>query len=207
MASQRKSKTEKTPPQDEAAAAEQPAPPPPKKRGKLLIIVGALLVAAAGGGAAFYFMHPTESVARAVVAKPPVFLPLEAFTVNLAADGGQMQFMQAGITLKLAEKATADLIKDRLPEVRNRMLIVLSSKRASEILSVAGKQKLAGEIAEGIKKVITPPAPPAPAPVAAAEEHDGNAATAASPPAAPAPTQAAPAGPEVEVLFTSFIIQ
>ena len=117
-----------------------------------------------------------------------------------------MQFMQAGITLKLSEKATADVIKERLPEVRNSMLLVLSAKRASEILTVTGKQKLAGEMSEAIRKVITPP------PATAAAQTKAPAAEKADAPAAQAEEKARaasapPPPPEIEVLFTSFIIQ
>ncbi|HZN25019.1 MAG TPA: flagellar basal body-associated FliL family protein, partial [Burkholderiales bacterium] len=106
---------------------------PPRKRGKLLLIVCVLAVVAAGAGGGFYFMQPAHSDAGATVPKPPVFVPLETFTVNLVSDAAQMQFMQAGITLKLTEKATAELIKERLPEVRDRVLMVLSAKKGAEI--------------------------------------------------------------------------
>jgi flagellar FliL protein len=207
MATQRKSKVDKAPVEAESAEQASPPPPPKKKRGKLLIVAGALLLALAGGGTAFYFMQPSDSAAHAgAVPKPPVFLPLEAFTVNLASDGSAMQFMQAGVTLKLSEKATADVIKERLPEVRNGMLLVLSAKRASEILTVAGKQKLAAEMSEAIRKVITPtsPAAGAQAKPAAAEKGDASAPDAEE--KAGSASASAPA-PEIEVLFTSFIIQ
>jgi flagellar FliL protein len=204
MASQRKPKSEKAAPAPEAAEQTPEAAPPPKKRSKLMIVGGALLLAAAGGGMAFYFMQPADSAARAVVPKPPVFMPLEAFTVNLASDGGQMQFMQAGITLKVPEKATADLVKERLPEVRNRMLMVLSAKKAADILPVSGKQKLAAEMAEAIRKVIAPP--PA-APRAASKENTTQPEQEQAAPATPVVEQTPPAAPEIEVLFTSFIIQ
>jgi flagellar FliL protein len=204
MATQRKPKPDKAAVETESTEHASPPPPPPKKRGKLLIIAGALLLALAGSGMAFYFMQPSDSAAGAVVPKPPVFLPLEAFTVNLASDGSAMQFMQAGITLKLAEKASADVIKERLPEVRNSMLLVLSAKRASEILTVAGKQKLAAEMSETIRKVITP------RPAAAAAQTKEAAAEKADATQAEQKAGAAsvpPAPPEIEVLFTSFIIQ
>jgi flagellar FliL protein len=204
MATQRKPKSDKAAVEPESA--EQASPPPtPKKRSKLLIITGALLLALGGGGIAFYFLQPSDSAAGAVVPKPPVFLPLEAFTVNLASDGSAMQFMQAGITLKLSEKATADVIKDRLPEVRNSMLLVLSAKRASEILTVTGKQKLAGEVSEAIRKAITPPAAAAAQTKAVAAAKGDASASQAEDKAGSA--SAPPPAPEIEVLFTAFIIQ
>jgi flagellar protein FliL len=208
MATQRKPKPDPAPVESESAEQASPPPPRPKKRGKLLVITGALLLALGGGGSAYYFLQPSDSAAGAVVPKPPVFLPLEAFTVNLASDGSAMQFMQAGITLKLSEKATADIIKERLPEVRNSMLLVLSAKRASEILTVTGKQKLAGEMSEAIRKVIAPPtaaaAAQAKAKALAAEGADVSAVQAEDKAAS---GSASPPAPGIEVLFTAFIIQ
>jgi flagellar protein FliL len=199
MAAQQQPKSFQEP---EPADAPEHIDPPPKKRGKLVLILCLVLVLAGGGAAGVYFMQPAHSDAGATVAKPPVFVPLDTFTVNLVSDPARMQFMQAAITLKLSEKATAELIKDRLPEVRDRVLIVLSAKSGSEILSVAGKQKLAVEIADAVKKVIVPArvASPSADVTAAAAEPSGETST--QPAKEPAAAQ-----PPIEVLFTSFIVQ
>jgi flagellar FliL protein len=205
MAAKPQPKSAQTP---ESAEQPEQQSPAPKKRRKLLLISMLILVVvlAGGGGAGFYFMQPTRSDAAPPPPKPPVFVPLETFTVNLVSDPAEMQFMQAGITLKLAEKGAAELIKDRLPEVRNRVLMVLSGKRGGELLSVAGKQKLAGEVADAINKVIAPsPAVRAVAPQeAAASAGDASEAQAESTSTAKG---SAKAKPVIEVLFTSFIIQ
>jgi flagellar FliL protein len=189
---------------------------PKKKRGKLIIIASALLVLGGGGaGGAWYFMRPVDPNAPKVehAPKPAAFLALESFTVNLVPQEGQPQYLQAGLTLKLADSAKADAIKDRTPEVRNRILLVLSAKKASDLLSTTGKQKLAVEIADAIKDIVTPAKAVKAAAPAAVTPGPGEAAAATTPPAAapeaakPAAHAVAPAGTEIEVLFTSFIIQ
>jgi flagellar protein FliL len=176
--------------------------PPPKKRGKLVLILCLSIVLAGGGAAGFYFMQPAHSDAGATAPKPPVFVPLDTFTVNLVSDAAQMQFVQAAITLKLTEKATAELVKDRLPEVRDRVLIVLSGKKSTDILSAAGKQKLAAEIADSVKKVIVPPsaAPSSAAVTGTTAETEETAPTQRA-------NESVATKPSVEVLFTSFIVQ
>lgn len=202
-------KPQQDPPAEEGAA-------PKKKRGKLVLIAGVLVLLAGGGGAAWYFMRPADTHAPQAAEKPnpAIFLPLESFTVNLLPTDGQMQFIQAGLTLKLEDSAAADLIKERMPQVRDRVLIVLSSKRSAELLHTQGKQKLAAEISEAIRSVAAPTAKHAPAPGpahAAAEVSPVGSAQAADKPAAAGdkPTEAKPAhtGPAIEVLFTAFIIQ
>ncbi|HZN23156.1 MAG TPA: hypothetical protein VFB75_02955, partial [Burkholderiales bacterium] len=65
------------------------------------------------------------------------------------------------------------------------------------ILSVAGKQKLATELADGIRAIIAPAPPRATAAASVAEPADASSKTEAAEAAKPA----------VEVLFTSFIVQ
>lgn len=190
----------------------------PRKRGKLILIVAVLLVMAGGGAGTWYFLRPVDPHAK-VAERPAVFLPLESFTVNLVGGEAQPQYLQAGLTLKLYEAGQGELIKDRMPEVRNRILMVLSGKKVNELLPVIGKQKLAVEIADAVKDVIAPgstakpraQAAPAPKVAAAGEAHAATVAAegagAEQPAAEVAPPPAPKPAPKLEVLFTSFIVQ
>src|SRR5688500_15349728 len=143
----------KQPQETPAAGAEVPK----KKRGKLMLVAGILVFATGAGGAgAWYFTRPVDPNApkAAESAKPAVFLPLESFTVNLVAHDGQAQYLQAGLTLKLAHDVKSDVIKERMPEIRNRILLVLSGKKAGELLPVTGKHKLANELSDAIRDVL-----------------------------------------------------
>ena len=134
-----------------AAAAPAPAAAGKKSSSKMFSLIGAVVLAAGGGGGAWYFMgHKAEAPEKAAHAKPnpaapPVFAQMEPFTVNLQADGGE-QFLQTAFTLKVGSQADVDAIKLYLPQVRSRVLLLLSSKRAAEIATVDGKKKLAEEI-------------------------------------------------------------
>jgi len=85
--------------------------------------------------------------------KPPVFVTLESFTVNLQPENGD-QYLQVGLVLKVAESATVDAVKLQMPEIRNRILLLLTSKKASEISTVAGKQRLSTEIIDEARQSI-----------------------------------------------------
>ena len=130
--------------------AEPAAPPKKKSSGKLIAFVAATLVAAgAAGGAAWYFMsHRGEagSVAQASnTAFKPVFTTLEPFTVNLLDDRGE-RFAQVGLTLEVNDSSIDNLVKDRLPAVRNQILLLISSKRIEDLLTPEGKTQLAQEV-------------------------------------------------------------
>ena len=137
-----------------------------KSKSKLFIIIGAaVLLLGAGGGGAWYFLGQknaaqTETAhAKPAPAAPPVFAQMDPFTVNLQADGGE-QFLQTAFTLQVGSQADVDAIKLYLPQVRSRVLLLLSSKRGAEISTVEGKKKLAEEIIAQLKQPFSPGAQP-----------------------------------------------
>lgn len=144
---------------EENEAAEAASPSGSKK--KLFIILGVLVaLLSAGGAAAWFFMGPssgTTEQGEETPTKPPVYLALETFTVNL--HGGE-QFMQVDLTVQVAEQADVDAIKLHMPRVRSRLLTLLASKNAEELLGPEGKDKLAGEILAEINKPFEPKGKP-----------------------------------------------
>ncbi len=130
---------------------------PKKSNLVLFLIIGIACMLLVGGGTAWYFMGQSAQKAdsKPVDIAPPVFVILEPFTVNLRSDSEE-QFLQAALTLQVKEQADADQIKLYMPEVRNRMLMLLSSKASSEILTPEGKQALSNEIIAALKKPFAP---------------------------------------------------
>jgi flagellar FliL protein len=153
-----------------APAAEAEAAP--KKSSKKLIIIAAAVIVLGGAGAgAFFFMHSSSSSAAPEKgkekekekskgeAKLPVFVTLEPFTVNLQAENGD-QFLQVTLTLQVPDPAQEELIKSFMPQVRSRLLFLLSSKKASELSTVEGKKKLSEEIITAVNQPFTPKGDP-----------------------------------------------
>lgn len=140
----------------QAVPASEDGAAAPGKSGKkkLIFIVLALVLGLAGGGfAAWHFLgakqdkHAEGKAAAPAVdhSQPPVFIVMEPFTVNLQTEGVE-QFLQVSFTLQTFEQAQVELIKLYMPQVRSRLLLLLSSKKASDILNAEGKKKLAEEI-------------------------------------------------------------
>ncbi|MFA5243261.1 MAG: flagellar basal body-associated protein FliL [Sulfuricella sp.] len=135
---------------------------PKKGKGKLLIIiVAAVVLLAGGGGAAWYFMQAKkaghdgqeEAKQKDEPAKPPVFVKLETFTVNLASEG-EDRMLQTDVELKVADAKATEKVKAHMPEIRNTLLLLLSGKTASALATAEGKQKLSGEIKTQINKAL-----------------------------------------------------
>jgi flagellar FliL protein len=77
---------------------------------------------------------------------------VEPLTVNLS--GGQQQYLQVSITLKLAKPEASGNIKLHMPAIRNNMIYLLSEKTAEEISNMEGKQRLLVESRDAVNKAI-----------------------------------------------------
>lgn len=149
---------------DAAPVAEEAAEAPkPKKKKTLLIALIALLVLG-GGGAGWYFTKgkkPADPKAAAAQkqeddSKPPVYSRLDVFTVNLQKSETDTEdtYLQTEIQLKVADEKVAETVKLRSPEIRNALLLLLSSKTKGDLASVQGKQKLSDEIVTQVNKIV-----------------------------------------------------
>ena len=142
------------------AGAEVEEVAPKKSRKKLLILIVLILLIAGGGAAAWFFLghkdkEGAEKHPKVEAPKPPVFLVMEPFTVNLQSEGTD-QFLQVGMTLQVATAEQVDLLKLYMPQVRSRLLLLLSSKRAAEINTADGKKKLGAEIMASVNQPFSP---------------------------------------------------
>ena len=82
----------------------------------------------------------------------PVF-PVEPFTVNLQpGEAGGDQYLQLAFTLEVGGLEEADNIKKNMAKVRNRVLLLLSSKKAADINTPDGKVQLSKEITEQLSE-------------------------------------------------------
>lgn len=226
-------------PKAEAEAAPEAAVPKAGGKKKLILIgAGALLLVAGAAGGTWFAMKGSHAPAAADGAPvkaakkepkrvdkgaPPVFLPLESFVVNLHSTTPQAgdQFLQTEMTLRLADESVVTEVKQNMPEVRNRVLMLLSSKTAQELLTAEGKARLAEAVRVEITSVVDPEAPkpvekPAEKPAIKKADAEGEKAGAEKTAAKEEEPAEAAEGEEAQspddykvkrVLFTSFIIQ
>jgi flagellar FliL protein len=138
---------------DPKATPAADAPAGSNKKKLMIIIIAAVLLIGGGGGAAWFFLNSNKSgdqVKEVKKAGPPVFVAIDTFIVNLQSEGDD-QFLQANLTLQVQNPDHIERIKLNMPKVRNRLLILLSSKKPSEISTIEGKQQLAADIIAQIK--------------------------------------------------------
>lgn len=185
----------------------------PAKSKKMLVIIIAVVVVVLviGGGAAAWFLsnrsHADEEEGGAPAAArkeapkvAPTFLPMENMVVNLADPGGD-RFAQIGVTLELEDVKTSDQVKLYLPTIRSGILLLVSQRTSSELLSRDGKEKLAADIRREVSRPLGYAVPKERARAAEAEqEGDGEAED------RPA-RKRSERNPVLRVLFSNFIIQ
>ena len=121
------------------------APPKSSKKKMMVIVLMAVLVLGLGGGAAWFFTQGKSDTKEVKKAEKPEFAVLEPFTVNLLSEGTD-QYLQIGMTLQVSSLEQADLIKVNNARVRNRILLLLSAKKASELATPEGKSLRAKEL-------------------------------------------------------------
>jgi flagellar FliL protein len=190
----------------EAKKEEAPAgeAAPKKSKKMLIIIVGAVVLVAVIAVAAVMLLgkkkgdaaegkeDAEESTSAAHPKfdphKPPVFVALEPFTVNLASEDGNEQFLQVVASLRVGDEKIGEEVKAFMPQIRHEVLSLLAGKKPSEITSPDGREQLASDIKDICNEVMgwEPPATKKKKKGAAAEEATG---------------------PVISVYFTQFIVQ
>lgn len=131
----------------------------PKSKLPLFIIAGVIVLAVAGFAATKLMggspkpKEGEEAVAEVEEApsKIPVYLTIEPFVVNLQPENGDY-YLQVSMTLQLPTQKTADTLKLYMPQVRSRLLMLLSSKKASELITNDGKEKLRDDIIDELSE-------------------------------------------------------
>lgn len=127
------------------------------KKSLIMIILIATIAIGAGAGGTWYamkIMGGDESEPAKPKEKPTTFVDLDIFTVNLQPEVNS-QYLQVGLTVKTRETSVVAEIKKQMPEIRNRILMLLSSKKATEISGVAGKQQLSQQIVDEIRQSLS----------------------------------------------------
>ncbi|MFA6311256.1 MAG: flagellar basal body-associated FliL family protein [Sterolibacterium sp.] len=142
----------KAPDKQEKQAAE--AAPAKSKKLVIIIVVALVLVLAIGGGVTFLLLKKSRTAAddgESDVKQhevKPVFVKLESFTVKLQPDEGkqEQQFMQTVPELKVRDALIAEKAKTYMPEIRHNILLLLSSRRPSDLATPQGMEKLSVDI-------------------------------------------------------------
>ena len=163
----------------EAAEEKIPVPAVSGVPLKLVIIIGVVtLLIGLGGAFALFRMTAGQKAAEdgkveAVSAKgaaepeseakkgghgaePGVIADLEPFIVNLA-DAPEIRYLKLTVKLELDRPGASDEMKQRTPQIRDSILVLLTSKDSGTIRTPQGKAQLRDEITQRVNGLLPRP--------------------------------------------------
>ncbi|MBB1592701.1 flagellar basal body-associated protein FliL [Achromobacter sp. UMC46] len=85
----------------------------------------------------------------------PIFVPIEAFTVTLQ-NADTERIMHVGLTLRVSDEQTRTRLEKYMPEVRSRILMVLSSQSPTGVQTQQGKTDMASAIKQAVNRPFSP---------------------------------------------------
>ena len=132
----------------------------PKKSFKILIIIGVLILVIGGGVAGLVLFLSKSSEEETLLGrvknlwagekKTPSsahghIYKMDPFLVNLA-DPGQLRYLKITLHVESNEEKVNEEYEKRLPQLRDSILTILSSKNYTDIMNAEGKTALREEI-------------------------------------------------------------
>ena len=142
----------------DAPAGDAPAAAPGKSKMLVIVLCSILAAGAAGGGV--YFMTGKQGEANAAdapapaVKTPAIYSKFDPpFVVNFQ-NKGMMRFLQVSIEVMTRDPATAELIKQHDPKLRNDLLMLLGGQTFETLSSREGKEQLRTESLKAVADVI-----------------------------------------------------
>jgi flagellar FliL protein len=88
---------------------------------------------------------------------PGVIFDVEPFIVNLA-DAQEVRYLKLTVKLELDSHEAPDELANRIPQIRDTILVLLTSKDSASIRTTQGKFQLRDEITQRVNSLLPKPA-------------------------------------------------
>lgn len=137
----------------------------PKSR-KLLIGVLMLALMAAGGAAGYLYLSKSDSAlladgtekAEPIEVVEPIFVKVGPMTVNIRSNLGD-RLLYISMMVKVKDETTEGFLQKQMPDINNRLLILLSQQTAESLNAVGGKEVAAENILAALNRPFADPQP------------------------------------------------
>jgi flagellar FliL protein len=88
--------------------------------------------------------------------EPGTIVDMEPFIVNLA-DAPEIRYLKLTVKLELDRAAAAEEVKQRTPQIRDSVLVLLTSKDSGTMRTPQGKAQLRDEITQRVNGLLPKP--------------------------------------------------
>ncbi len=78
-------------------------------------------------------------------ATPGIMIPLESFVINLA-DSEDIKYLKMTVNLEVDSAKSSEEAQARMPQIRDALLMLLTSKTSNDVKEIGGKLKLQDEM-------------------------------------------------------------
>ncbi|MBW2407513.1 MAG: flagellar basal body-associated FliL family protein [Deltaproteobacteria bacterium] len=130
---------------------------PKKSKLKLIIIGVVVLLVGVGGyfGYSSYRKGKQEKADANKTEKVSIICPLKAFVVNLLDHKGVgKRYLKVTIQLEVEKEEHKMLIENHIPQLRDTILLLLSSQTLKEINTMEGKLELKQALLSRMKQIL-----------------------------------------------------
>ena len=127
----------------------------------LWLMVGLVILSVSVAGVAVYLVWESNANAPAGEAddkkatserRSPIFVEIEPFTINMTNARGASRLLYIGMTFKVGNEVTRDILEEHLPQVRSRLLMQLSDEPVDELTTTEGKRQLADKLVAALQE-------------------------------------------------------
>ena len=147
---------------DEEAKEAEPAKGGSGKKMMVLGLVGVLLLGGVGGAAWFFMggeekeeeMHAKDDHGEEHAEEAGPVMELEPFLLNLA-DRDDLRFLKVSIKVELDRPEEKTDYQNKVPAIRDALLVLLSSKESQLLRTVNGKRRIREEIMTRVNGIMS----------------------------------------------------
>ena len=137
------------------------------KKKLIIIIVAVVLLLAAAGGGAFFFLggsdepppeeaNPAENVPVPDISNDATIgpmIPIDEFVVNIIS-ADTPHYVKASLTLELNSPDAQEEVEQRMPQIRDAILLLIGNKTYEELQDLQGKRQLKAELSSRINSFL-----------------------------------------------------
>ncbi len=131
---------------------------------KLIIIIAAVLILLIGGGAGYFFLmggeeeekiSPEEEQAELEKQAKQVgpMVSIDSFIINIM-DDEESRYLKASITVEVDSEETSMELNQRMPQLKDAILLLIGSKTFGEVSDLQGKIQLKAELINKVNSIL-----------------------------------------------------